>query len=67
MISFLAQVIKLIYEMNGHKYVKQDSPPGETARMIIDKFDTNGDRKLTRDEFVQGCLNNSDLRKFLTP
>ncbi|CAF0974937.1 unnamed protein product [Adineta ricciae] len=63
----MRQIIKLIYKMNGHKCMKQDSPSGQIVRTIMDRFDTDDDRKLTRDEFVQECLNNSDLRKFLTP
>lgn len=35
--------------------------------MIIDKFDLDGDRKLSKSEFISGCLNNSELRKLLTP
>ncbi len=63
----LAQIIKLIYEVNGKKDIKQDLTPKDRARMIIDKFDTDGDRKLSKQEFISGCLNNSELRKLLTP
>jgi hypothetical protein len=62
----LAQIIKLIYEVNGKRH-NDDLTPQDKARMIIDKFDTNGDRKLSREEFVSGCLNSSELRKLLTP
>lgn len=63
----LAQIIKLIYEVNGKKYMKNDLTPQDKAQMIIDKFDTTGDRKLSREEFISGCLNSSELRKLLTP
>ncbi len=52
--------------MNGQRH-QNDLTPQEKARMIIDKLDTNGDRKLSREEFVSGCLNSSELRKLLTP
>lgn len=35
--------------------------------MIIDKFDTDGDGKLSRQEFIDGCLSDTELRKLLTP
>jgi len=57
----------LIYEVNGKRYIKQDVRPQDTARMIIDKFDIDGDRKLSKQEFISGCLNDSELRKLLTP
>jgi hypothetical protein len=63
----LAEIIKLIYEVNGKRHIKEDLTPQEKARMIIDKFDTDGDRKLSKQEFISGCLNNPELRKFLTP
>ncbi|CAF3935136.1 unnamed protein product, partial [Rotaria magnacalcarata] len=63
----LIHIIKLIYEVNGKKKFKQDLSPEDTARMIIEKFDTDGDRKLSRKEFIDGCLNDTELRKLLTP
>jgi len=64
---FLAQIIKLIYEINGKRYIKQEIAPQDKARMIIDKFDIDGDRKLSRQEFIDGCLNDSEIRKLLAP
>ena len=64
---FLAQIIKLIYELNGKKDIKQELAPRDTARMIIDKFDIDGDRKLSRQEFIGGCLSDSGIRKLLAP
>ncbi|CAF3031998.1 unnamed protein product [Rotaria socialis] len=63
----LIHIIKLIYEVNGKKKFKQDLSPEDTARMIIEKFDKDGDRKLSRTEFIDGCLNDTELRKLLTP
>ena len=34
---------------------------------IMKKFDTNMDAKLSREEFVNGCLTYEFIRKFLTP
>jgi len=64
---FLAQIIKLIYEINGKRHIKQELAPQDKARMIIDKFDIDGDRKLSRQEFIDGCLNDSEIRKLLAP
>ncbi|CAF0921322.1 unnamed protein product [Rotaria sp. Silwood1] len=63
----LTQIIKLIYEVNGKRKLKQDLEPPDIARMIIDKFDIDGDQKLSRQEFIDGCLNDSQVRKLLTP
>lgn len=63
----LAQIIKLVYEVNGKKHIKSDVSPTDKARMIIEKFDIDGDRKLSKEEFIAGCLNSSELRKLLTP
>jgi hypothetical protein len=64
---FLAQIIKLIYEVNGKRNIKDEMTPQDKARMIIDKLDIDGDRKLSRQEFITGCLNDSELRKLFTP
>lgn len=63
----LAQIIKFIYEAHGKRKLKEDVSSKDTARMIIDKFDTDGDGKLSRQEFIDGCLSDTELRKLLTP
>ncbi|CAF3571215.1 unnamed protein product [Rotaria sordida] len=63
----LTEIIKLIYEVNGKRKLKQDLKPQDLAHMIIDKFDIDGDRKLSRQEFIDGCLKDSQLRRLLTP
>ena len=37
------------------------------AMYIMVKLDTNRSGNLTRTEFVNGCLNNENVKKFLTP
>lgn len=37
------------------------------AMYIMQKLDTNRNAKLTQDEFVDGCLTNEHIRKFLNP
>ena len=37
------------------------------AMYIMKKLDFNRNAKLTQDEFVEGCLSNEHIRKFLTP
>ncbi len=34
---------------------------------IMKKFDINRDGLLTINEFIDGCLDNEEIRKFLTP
>ncbi|CAF3949433.1 unnamed protein product [Adineta steineri] len=63
----IAQIIKLIYEINGKVNLKQELSPQDKARMIIEKFDHDGDKKLSREEFINGCLNDSEIRKLLAP
>ena len=33
----------------------------------MQKLDANKNAKLTKEEFVDGCLSNENIRKFLTP
>jgi len=63
----LAHIIKLIDELNGKIYLKGQLTTQEKVRMIINKLDSNGDQKLSRHEFVNGCLQDSQIRKLLTP
>ncbi len=35
------------------------------AEMILSKLDTSGDRALSREEFIIGCMNDEPLRKLL--
>lgn len=67
--SFLSigHILKLIYELNRCGTSKEEITPEIRARQIIDQFDLDGDRKLSRDEFFNGCLNDPELRKLLTP
>lgn len=63
----LGRVLKLIYDVNGHRSMQQEMLPETRARLIIEKFDLNADQKLSRDEFIRGCLNDAEIRKLLTP
>lgn len=64
----IGHILTLIYEVNRHGAVKEEEVKADRrARQIIEKFDSNGDRKLSREEFVDGCLNNPDIRKLLIP
>lgn len=37
------------------------------AMNIMQKFDCNQNAKLTKDEFVNGCLSHENIKIFLTP
>lgn len=62
----IGHILTLIYEVNRHGNLKDDEIKADLrARQIIEQFDLDGDRKLSREEFINGCLNNSEIRKLL--
>jgi hypothetical protein len=44
-----------------------DYTPKKCVRDIFDKIDENGDSKLTKEEFIQGCLKNKKIIELLSP
>lgn len=66
---FKGQILTLVDEVNRLGTLKDDEEVkvDRRAREIIEKFDLDGDRKLSKDEFVNGCLNNCEIRKLLMP
>ena len=63
----LGRILKLIYEVSGHRAMPEEMSPDLRARTIIEKFDLDGDQKLSREEFIHGCLNDAEIRRLLTP
>lgn len=49
------------------KMDKENYPPSQCVRDVFLKCDENGDHRLTKDEFVEGCLRNNTLIELLSP
>merc|ERR1712112_297902 len=64
----MTRIVKSIYKMSGLKRRQQEmESPEERAEAIFKKMDHNSDGKVTRDEFVGTCLEDSKLIELLTP
>lgn len=63
----MSRIIEAIYEMLGTVTHGPNAAeaPAERARRIFDKMDSNRDGVLSRQEFIQGCLEDSDLSDLL--
>ncbi len=52
----------------GHITYTSSLPPSyHIAMSIMKKFDLDRNAKLTKDEFINGCDSNEEIKKFLTP
>ena len=58
----IVQSIKMMGQ-TGH----QEKTPEEKAEDIFHKMDLNSDGRVTRQEFVQACINDSVLLELLAP
>ncbi|CAF0782239.1 unnamed protein product [Didymodactylos carnosus] len=63
----LTKIISAIYELNGERNQKKDNAPSKVAEIIIKKFDITDDNRLSREEFISGCMNDPELHELLTP
>jgi Ca2+-binding EF-hand superfamily protein len=61
-LSFFSQAI---FDLLGED--KRSVNPDTRVDQIFQKMDANGDGKLSREEFVTGCLQDDHLRKMLAP
>lgn len=57
--------IEAIYNFRGKS--KKEYPPAQCVKDIFNRIDDNGDRKLTREEFIEACLQNETLNELLSP
>ena len=48
-----------MYEFKGKS--KKEYPPEKCVRDIFRRIDDNGDRRLTKKEFIAGCLENKNI------
>lgn len=57
--SEFLKVIESLYEFKGKS--KKDYPPSKCVADIFRRIDENGDRRLTKEEFIVGCLENKNI------
>ncbi|CAF1287692.1 unnamed protein product, partial [Didymodactylos carnosus] len=63
----MTKIISAIYDLNGETNRKKENAPSRRAEVIIKKFDVSEDNRLSREEFISGCLNDPELRALLAP
>ncbi|CAF3389459.1 unnamed protein product [Rotaria sp. Silwood1] len=63
----LVKMITAIYELNGVADHGGHNNPKTRAAEIIASLDVNGDRKLSKHEFIAGCKNDPYIRQILAP
>lgn len=51
--------------MVGEVDTREGNSPAERTRAIFKKMDSNNDQVLTKEEFIQGCLNDEHLYRLL--
>ena len=56
-----------IYDMLGSDTLEADKNARNRAKLVFGKLDTDGDKRLTEEEFIKGCLENDELKSLLTP
>ncbi|CAH8616354.1 unnamed protein product [Schistosoma rodhaini] len=61
----MVEIIRAIYSMLGTDNTAVDISPEARAEEIFDKMDENGDGVLTREEFMKGCMEDSQLKAML--
>ena len=61
-------IVEAMFEMlnDGQAQKTKNNAAKDKAKQIFTKLDINGDLKLTREEFINGCLNDPELSNLLT-
>ena len=59
-------IIESMFEMLDDVAMKRKNYAKERAKEVFTKLDTNNDLRLSKDEFVSGCLEDDELTKLLT-
>ncbi|CAF1339319.1 unnamed protein product [Rotaria magnacalcarata] len=62
----MKKIMDAIYDLLGEEKRGSNSPEMKVDQ-IFSKMDINSDQKLSKDEFVSGCLQDDYLRKLLAP
>lgn len=60
-------IFQAIYDLLGEENRKGENSPSKRVEKIMNKLDINGDRSLTKDEFINGCLQDDFLKNLLAP
>ena len=69
----MTEIVKDIYAMQrvyaklGANIEKPEMSAEQTAKLIFEQIDENGDGTLTEEEFLTGCLEDDKLFKMLVP
>lgn len=63
----MEKIITAIYDLIGEENRSGENSPSERVKMILKKLDKDQNGFLTKDEFVEGCLEDSFLRSLLAP
>lgn len=63
----MVKIITSMYDLMGVQNRKGDNDPKERANAIFRKMDTNFSNTLDEREFVEGCVGDATLMKFLNP
>ncbi|CAF1061585.1 unnamed protein product [Didymodactylos carnosus] len=62
----MKKIMDAIYDLLGEEK-KGSNNPESKVEQIFSKMDKNSDKKLSKEEFVNGCLADDHLRKLLAP
>lgn len=63
----MIKLLNAIYDLYGEKNRKGENDPKERTEAIFRKMDTNYSNTLDEKEFIEGCLTDPVLMKFLNP
>ena len=63
----MTKVVQSVYDIIGSNMLPSNETAKERAEKVFSQLDTDGDSKLTEDEFVQGCMKSEELKCLLTP
>ncbi|CAF3296624.1 unnamed protein product [Rotaria socialis] len=63
----LTKLISAMYDLIGETNRKGDRDPKYLAADIMKKLDVNGDRRLSKEEFITGCKKDPHIRRILAP
>ncbi|CAF0991603.1 unnamed protein product [Didymodactylos carnosus] len=62
----MRKIMDAIYDLLGEDKKGSDNPDNKVDQIFL-KMDTNSDKKLSKEEFINGCLADERLRKLLAP
>jgi Ca2+-binding EF-hand superfamily protein len=66
--SEMEKLLAEIYDMIGEDaWDDDDDSPANLVKEIMKKLDKNMDGNVTKDEFIDGCMQDKHLRELLTP